>query len=221
MLPLRSFAPRIVALLLSILSLVGSPLAAGVLDEPHLNIIPRTADEMVRIAAATAPAENFDAPNPFEANPAGAATVRARSNADAFSQPSGNIAFEDELTFKIGNGLFRKLWVSSPSSTLASDGLGPLFNARSCQSCHIKDGRGHTPDGPDDNAISMFLRVSIPSIGEATNIHDIKGYFATLADPTYGTQLQDFAVPGHAAEYRLQINYHEIPGMGRLTPKQC
>ena len=83
MLPLRSFAPRIVALLLSILSLVGSPLAAGVLDEPHLNIIPRTADEMVRIAAATAPAENFDAPNPFEANPAGAATVRARSNADA------------------------------------------------------------------------------------------------------------------------------------------
>ncbi|MEH6390438.1 MAG: di-heme oxidoredictase family protein [Sulfitobacter sp.] len=211
MLPLRSFAPWIVASLLPLLSLAGSPSAADVLDEPHLNIIPRTADELARIAAVTAPTKDFDAPNPFEANPGGAATVRARTNADAFSQPSGNIAFEDELTFKIGNGLFRKLWVSSPSSTLASDGLGPLFNARSCQSCHIKDGRGHTPEGPDDNAISMFLRISIPSTGEATNIHDIKGYFATLPDPTYGTQLQDFAVPGHAAEYRMQIDYHEIP----------
>ena len=44
-----------------------------------------------------------------------------------------------------GNALFNKRWSSSPSSTLASDGLGPLFNARSCQACHIKDGRGEVP----------------------------------------------------------------------------
>ena len=170
---------------------LGSAALAGPLDEPHLNIIPRTEAEAARVAAATAPPTTFDKAQRFEANPAGAATVRVRPDANAFSDPSGNITFEDELTFKVGNGLFRKLWVSSPSSTLASDGLGPLYNARSCQRCHIKDGRGHPPEGPDDNAISMFLRVSIPGTPE-DSIAEIEGYLATLPEPTYGTQMQGF-----------------------------
>ncbi len=178
------------------------------LGDPHLDIVPRTADEAVRIAAVTALTADFTAPQRFEDKPAGAATVRAMQTANAFSQPSGNIRFEDELTFKVGNGLFRKLWVSSPASTLASDGLGPLYNARSCQRCHIKDGRGHPPENAEDNAISMFLRVSIPGPSEAA-IADIHDYIATLPDPNYGTQLQDFAVQGHASEYQLEITYDE------------
>ena len=190
-------------------ALWGSAALAGPLDEPHLDIVPRTAAEAARIADVTAPATTFDAAAPFEEMSAGAATVRVRPNADAFSLPSGNVAFEDELTFKVGNGLFRKLWVSSPSSTLASDGLGPLFNARSCQRCHIKDGRGHPPEGPEDNAVSMFLRVSIPGT-EADAIAEIEDYIASLPEPTYGTQLQDFSLPGIPAEYRLAITYEEV-----------
>ncbi|WP_299377924.1 di-heme oxidoredictase family protein [uncultured Tateyamaria sp.] len=178
------------------------------LGDPHLNTVPRAAEEAARIATVTALATDFDAPQRFEDKPGGAATVRAMTNADAFSQPSGNISFEDQLDFRVGNGLFRKLWVSSPSSTLASDGLGPLYNARSCQRCHIKDGRGHPPETADDNAISMFLRVSIPGPVDASEAA-IKDYIATLPEPTYGTQLQDFAVQGHAAEYRLDITYEE------------
>jgi len=178
------------------------------LDDPHLNIIPRTADETKRIKAVTEHPTDFSAPHRFEAKSAGAATVRVIKTADAFSQPSDNISFEDELNFKVGNGLFRKLWVSSPSSTLASDGLGPLYNARSCQRCHIKDGRGHPPENTDDNSISMFLRVSIPAPENAA-IAEIEGYIATLPEPTYGTQMQDFAVQGHPAEYRLDITYRE------------
>ena len=54
--------------------------------------------------------------------------------------------------------------MSSLSSTKSVDGLGPLFNARSCQRCHLKDGRGHPPaaNWPDDDAVSMFLHLSIP-----------------------------------------------------------
>ena len=178
------------------------------LGDPHLNVVARTADEAARIAAVTALATDFTAPQNFEEKPAGAATVRARKTADAYSQPSGNITFEDELTFKVGNGLFRKLWVSTPSSTLASDGLGPLYNARSCQRCHLKDGRGHPPEGPNDNAISMFLRISIPGTVDDA-MAQISDYIATRPDPTYGTQLQDKAVLGHAAEYRLEITYEE------------
>ena len=182
------------------------------LSDAHLNVVPRTQAEAARIAAVTALATDFSAPQRFEGRPAGAATVRALSDANAFSQPSGNITFEDELTFKLGNGLFRKLWVSSPSSTLASDGLGPLFNARSCQRCHIKDGRGHPPQNKDDNAVSMFLRLSVPDPGGIPNdpaLAEIEGYIATLPEPTYGTQLQDFAVQGHAAEYSFGVTYRE------------
>ncbi|WP_368185921.1 di-heme oxidoredictase family protein [Aestuariibius sp. HNIBRBA575] len=176
------------------------------LGDPHLNVIARTPEETARIAAVTAFATDFTIPQRFEDKPAGAATVRAMTNADAFSQPSANTTFEGLLEFRVGNGLFRKLWVSSPSSTLASDGLGPLFNARSCQRCHIKDGRGHPPENADDNSISMFLRVSIPAPADSET-QQIRDYIATLPDPTYGTQLQDFAVQGHASEYQLAISY--------------
>lgn len=180
------------------------------LNDVHLDWVPRTQAEKERATKAVAPATQFSRPEKFEDHPAGSATVRARENADAFSQPSGNISFDRELDFKVGNGLFRKLWVSSPSSTLASDGLGPLYNARSCQRCHLKDGRGHPPENADDNSISMFLRISIPGVSNAMT-DEIEGYLATLPDPTYGTQLQDFSVAGHPAEYQLKITYTEVP----------
>src|SRR3546814_11426878 len=70
------------------------------------------------------------------------------------------MGFEKELDFKVGNGVFRKLWTSAPSSTTSSDGLGPLYNARSCESCHLKDGRGHVPVA-DEAPVPLFLRLSL------------------------------------------------------------
>ncbi|WP_306151299.1 di-heme oxidoredictase family protein [Roseovarius sp. MMSF_3281] len=189
------------------------------LRDIHLDIVPRTADESARIAAVTALPSDFSAPWAFEENAGGSQTVRARDTADAFSQPAANLTFEQELDFRVGNGMFRRIWVSAPSSTIASDGLGPLYNARSCQRCHLKDGRGHPPEGPSDTAVSMFLRISIP----APNADEIERYIAgtqhTAPEPTYGTQLQDFSLPGHAPEYRLQIDYEEevIPLSGGET----
>jgi CxxC motif-containing protein (DUF1111 family) len=177
------------------------------LQDVHLEIIPRTVAERARIAAVTAPPIDFTGPWPFEGNPGGAQTVRARATADAFSQPAANLSFAQELDFRVGNGLFRRVWVSAPSSTLASDGLGPLYNARSCQRCHLKDGRGHPPEGPDDAAVSMFLRVSIPAPEAADIARHIAGTHPTAPDPVYGAQLQDFSLPGHAPEYRLAVEY--------------
>nr|WP_284378845.1 di-heme oxidoredictase family protein [Amylibacter marinus] len=173
------------------------------------NVIPRTADESARIAAVTAPTSDFSAPEKFESNPAGAASVPVRKNSDAFSDPSANISFADQLNFRLGNALFRKLWVSSPSSTLASDGLGPLYNARSCQRCHLKDGRGHPPANNDDRAVSLVLALARPDPHPDTS--DITGYLATLPDPTYGAQFQDLAAPGHAAEGRFEITTTDYP----------
>src|SRR3546814_4710392 len=60
----------------------------------------------------------------FELMQGGAGTVRKLINADIFSHPAANLDFEGRQEFMVGNGLFRKDWVSSPSSTQASDGLG-------------------------------------------------------------------------------------------------
>lgn len=159
---------------------------------------------MAMVAAAFAPVIDFAVPEAFEANPAGVATVRATGTADAFSQVSANMPFDDEMRFKPGNALFRKTWVAAPVSTLASDGLGPLYNARACQDCHLKDGRGHTPEGADHTRVSMFLRLSV--LG-GTMPEGIADWITTSPDPVYGDQLQDLADPGHAAEGRMKITW--------------
>jgi len=153
------------------------------------------------------------APATFEEGedlPGGKATSKKSSqNRNAFSHSSGNLGFSQELKFKIGNGLFRKLWVSSPASTKSSDGLGPLFNARSCQRCHLKDGRGHTPSAnwPDDDQVSMFLRLSVPPKTDKEKELIASGKAGVIPEPTYGGQLQDLAIQGHAGEGRMDIAY--------------
>jgi len=163
-----------------------------------------------RVMKVTAPATSFTKPEGFEAMSAGAATSTATPNGDAFSHPLPNLSFAERESFFLGNGLFRKLWVSSPSSTQASDGLGPLFNARSCQRCHLKDGRGHPPSGPGDLATSMFLRLSVPPRTDAERQAIANGARLVIPEPTYGGQLQDFAVPGLPGEGRMGIDYTEI-----------
>ena len=161
-------------------------------------------------SALIAPTEDFSQAEAQEAYPAGQATHRKRINRDAFSHASANMSFEREIDFKVGNGFFKRLWVTAPASTQASDGLGPLYNARSCQRCHIKDGRGHPPNGPDDNAVSMFLRLSIPPQNEAQSAQLREHRVNNIPEPVYGTQLQDFAIAGHKAEGQMHITYKAL-----------
>ncbi|MBY8976871.1 c-type cytochrome [Rhodobacteraceae bacterium NNCM2] len=202
----RTIRRRSIAAALILIGQAGAAADSPPLSDPHLPTIPRTEAERQRIKVVTAPGTDFSKAEKFETNSGGAATAVDRINSNSFSHSSANMPFERELDFKVGNGFFRKLWVSSPSSTKSSDGLGPIFNARSCQRCHLKDGRGHPPEGPEDNAVSMFLRLSIP--GGAPG--PIEGTHPTLPDPTYGTQLQDFSVAGIQPEYRLGVDWEEI-----------
>ncbi|MEQ8602113.1 MAG: di-heme oxidoredictase family protein [Marivibrio sp.] len=150
---------------------------------------------------------------PGEDRPGGAATSDKALDRNAFSHSSANMPFERELDFKIGNGFFKRIWGSAPSSTQAADGLGPIFNAKACQRCHLKDGRGHPPAGnyPDDTAVSMFLRLSIPPQTEEDRRLLAEGRVNVIKEPTYGGQLQDFSVAGVPAEGRMHIEYEEIP----------
>ncbi len=213
------------AYLLLALSLMGQGafadqlLLPGPTTDPHLSTVPRTAAERARIAAVIAPTADFTKPEAFETNQGGAGTVADPGDDTAFSLPPATLPFEQKLDFELGNALFAKLWVSSPSSTKASDGLGPLYNARSCQRCHVNDGRGHPPEHGDDDRTSMFLRLSVPA-GDAP-LSELETYLAKLDGqsatprtrpvPGYGGQLQDLALVGFAPEGRMEISYQEIP----------
>ncbi|NKD85185.1 thiol oxidoreductase [Haematospirillum jordaniae] len=129
----------------------------------------------------------------------------------AFSRFLPGLSADEKMGAAVGNGFFKRLWVSSPSSTQASDGLGPLFNARACSGCHARNGRGRPPD-PDngyEHSPSFFLRLSIPP-QTAQDEHDRQsGRLSVIGDPTYGTQLQSAAVPGLKAEGRVGVTWTE------------
>ncbi|WP_424919382.1 di-heme oxidoredictase family protein [Achromobacter animicus] len=173
-----------------------------------------TPEDQKRVTAITAPTSDFSKVESFETMQAGATTTNKLINADIFSQPSANMSFEGRQEFIVGNGLFRKDWVSAPSSTQASDGLGPLFNARSCQACHTKDGRGTVP-GFDPlertDAVALLLRLAVPEGADRGHPKLGADEIAALPEPVYGVQLQNFAVAGLPAEGRMEIEYEAVP----------
>ncbi len=111
--------------------------------------------------------------------------------ATVFSQPSSAVRSNAKMDFVLGQALFEKLWVSAPASTRSSDGLGPLYNARSCAQCHIHNGRGKIGNNPDNVHASLIARLDAPS----------------PADWGYGGQLQTRATAGFSAEGRIEVRY--------------
>ena len=119
----------------------------------------------------------------------------------AFSQSVPGLDREDNRAFSVGNNFFNDNWVTAPASTAGRDGLGPLFNAQSCSSCHLFDGRAAPPANNDDAERGLLLRLSI--IGPDGT---------PVAEPTYGDQLQDRAITDVPVEGRIVIDYAEVPG---------
>ncbi len=134
--------------------------------------------------------------------PGGAGTNTFLFGSLALSRHAENLSDEHEIQFFSGNGFFNQPWVTAPASTDASDGLGPLFNARSCSGCHSDDGRGAPPLEEGEALLSMLFRLSI---GE-----DADGM--PIADPVYGGQVQPYAILGVTTEAQIEIEYEVQPG---------
>ncbi|MDG2174796.1 MAG: di-heme oxidoredictase family protein [Gammaproteobacteria bacterium] len=97
---------------------------------------------------------------------------------------SVEVQAQPELDFYSGKALFEKNWIPAPASTTASDGLGPYYNARSCNQCHPDGGRG--------------------SKEQSLVVHS--------NDPVYGQQLQKFAIPGIPVEARVEFDADQEGG---------
>ncbi|KOO03557.1 di-heme oxidoreductase family protein [Vibrio nereis] len=139
----------------------------------------------------------------------GGDTSVKKDGANAYSLPAGNLPMTKRLDFSVGNSFFRNPWIQAPATTDARDGLGPLFNTNGCQNCHIKDGRGHPPEENDLHAVSMLVRLSIPAMTPEQKKAYIKD--GVIPEPTYGGQLQDFALQDQTPEGQIKITYTDVP----------
>ncbi|MES9831305.1 MAG: di-heme oxidoredictase family protein [Candidatus Thiodiazotropha sp. DIVDIV] len=127
----------------------------------------------------------------------------------AFTHSISGLNSEQRVEFSIGKALFKRIWVSAPASTQATDGLGPLYNARSCLACHPNNGRGKPFEQSNAPSKSLVIKVDIPAKSEAHKQHLAENRINNIPEPVYGTQLQNFAIATHDSEFKLQITYLE------------
>lgn len=122
---------------------------------------------------------------------------------NAFGGQVSGLTPAQSAFFVTGNSFFRSNWVTAPASVQSLDGLGPIFNATSCGSCHFKDGRAQPPASPDEPLRGLLFRLSVPGI-------DAHG--GPLGEPVYGGQWQDRAILNVMPEGRIQVSYQEQAG---------
>lgn len=119
-----------------------------------------------------------------EKYPGGSTTVSIKPR-PSLMLPAQNLPVEARPEFHAGKALAHQPWVKAPTITTARDGLGPLYNARTCLFCHINGGRGILPKNEDALLIGAFLRLSIPGSDPIQGV---------IPEPTYGDQLQSQSI---------------------------
>lgn len=111
---------------------------------------------------------------------------------NAFGRALKNLQANHWGPFRLGKKIFIAQWqVEDPGGL---EGLGPLYNATSCDSCHFKDGRGRLPGDASENLVATLS----PLRGQGQFEH-----------AKYGLQLQDKAVPGARHEGQLVVSWIE------------
>jgi CxxC motif-containing protein (DUF1111 family) len=98
-----------------------------------------------------------------------------------------------------GKALFQRNWIGAPASN-GNAGLGPIYDARSCSSCHNGGGPG---------------AVALDAIG-AGFVARIGGR-AGRTDPVYGQQLQQSALPTVPVEATLRLRAEARDGLRNFT----
>ena len=116
-----------------------------------------------------------------ELQPGGDMTVKRLSH-NTYINIGANVGRIKELEFWSGFSFFRDPWVIAPASTTGRDGLGPLFNTRSCITCHHDGGRGPMSPVGLHNPSSLLIRIGSTVAG------------VNAIDPNYGGQIQPSSI---------------------------
>lgn len=126
-----------------------------------------------------------------------------------FDKLSPSLPDADKPDFYAGRALARQPWVKAPTITDARDGLGPVYNARTCLACHVRGGKGLIPADNQTPLFSGLVKMSVPI--------ERDGKTRWLPEPTYGDQLQTQSV---ALQHQLRLNTPlEMAAEGHVAPE--
>lgn len=115
----------------------------------------------------------------------------------------------EQSTFDLGLAVFNTEWAPAHDPAGRIDGLGPLFNSRSCDSCHNSRRRGRGPTGEGDAPVDLVIQLGrrLPDGVVQRGIDE------------YGHILNTSAVPPVVPEALVSIHYeervHVFPDGGR------
>ncbi|MEW6145725.1 MAG: di-heme oxidoredictase family protein [Thermodesulfobacteriota bacterium] len=121
----------------------------------------------------------------------------------AFEEPAANLSEESLIKHTLGDATFGDVFVTPPA--VVNPGLGPLFNNVSCESCHIKNGRGLPEFGNTGLRSMALVRVSDPE-GTPT----VQGGNPPVEG--IGNQIQDHATFGFEPEADVTLEWEEVTG---------
>jgi len=157
-----------------------------------------------------------------EALPGGETSVSSRPF-PSLEKPANNLANDLKPMFHAGKALARQPWIKAPTVTKARDGLGPIYNARTCMACHIKGGKGHIsgasiPLSSELLNMSTLIRVSIAGKDQTKGAvphtyygDQIQAQSISLAHQLRHSQTDKNLAHNVAPEAYAQINWTEVP----------
>jgi len=131
------------------------------------------------------------------------------SSKKLFTHPVSGLNDQQFDTFILGKSFFRIPWVEAPSATTARDGLGPLFSANACISCHPNNGVSSVYNDNGDISRGYVSRLSIQNneTPEHKKEQTLKGF---ISEPTYGSQLSINGTKNVPFEGKPKIEYETI-----------
>ena len=105
----------------------------------------------------------------------------------------------EQALHELGLTVFNTSWRPAGAARAGRiDGLGPVFNAASCDACHNNGARARAAVEPGLIPVSMVVQLSGPD-GKA-------------ADPSYGHVLNTAAIDGYQPEAQIRVSYTERRG---------
>ena len=134
------------------------------------------------------------------------ATIGGKAFFDRRNPPSYRLLDQTESARSdLGHSVFDTQWVAAGLPGIAGRaGVGPLFNATSCNACHNEGegGRGLAGDGPAP--VALVVQLGSPSEDVGTGPGG--------GDPVYGRVFNTSALEGVQVEGTVMVQYGEIDG---------
>ncbi|RXK11713.1 thiol oxidoreductase [Halarcobacter mediterraneus] len=135
--------------------------------------------------------------------------LTSKQKKDTLLHPIDNLTNEEYDKFILGKSFFRIPWVVAPSATTARDGLGPLFNANTCMSCHPSNGRGTLYNKNMQLSRSIIAKLSIKAENKKEHL-DFLIKNPLIPEPTYGVQIAINGTHNVKYEAKPEIKFEEI-----------